>query len=554
MTSNRPVVVWTILFLGFFAQTAQAEVEYRYEGNFFDLFSCGGPSLCSIADPAFTSYTTDDFVRVSLILNEPLAGNLQLQDVTGFPGFSLTTNDGQQELTIASEVLISTDADGNVIAPWSVIANCCLFPNNGIASLNWPGGRGVGDSGTLSAPSGSFPDTPRDLARVSSGLGPGTWTRVHLSDPDIVRIGFEGTIRQIQVVDASGLSFPATLWGASIGDPVAGEMTYDSSAPPISTTTDRAVYMPSSSFHLESTAITIDGAGTDTHFSVENDVFSSSVSAVVDHLNFALFDVTYTGSIAVPSGYDLEFGALILRTQDLSFLTDTALPTVEPGEILTLVDPDLQDLFDTAYFARFDFRNASDEVAVFVATLSPVSFSALVVDSDRDGITDDIDNCPTVPNPDQLDSNDDGFGDACVPPDTVFGSGVSIGSNPVIGLGTVIRKNTMIGDNVTLGMSVVIAKNSTLGDNVSIGDQSRIRKGAEIGNNVSIGSNVSIAKKAEIADDVQIGNGTTIRKNVTIGAGAIIGENVTIRKGATILPGAVVPDGTVVLKNSTFPS
>lgn len=178
---------------------------------------------------------------------------------------------------------------------------------------------------------------------------------------------------------------------------------------------------------------------------------------------------------------------------------------------------------------------------------------APVFDPDGDGVLDPDDNCPTIFNPDQLDSNDDGFGDACVPPDTVFGSGVSIGSNPVIGLGTVIRRNTMIGDNVTLGMSVVIAKNSTLGDNVSIGNQSTIRKDAEIGNNVSIGANVTVAKNAQIGDDVQIGDGTIIRKNVVIGAGAIIGNDVTIRKGATITAGAVVPDGTDVPKNSTFP-
>ncbi len=34
-------------------------------------------------------------------------------------------------------------------------------------------------------------------------------------------------------------------------------------------------------------------------------------------------------------------------------------------------------------------------------------------DSDGDGVPDSIDNCPTVPNPDQADSNGDGIGDAC---------------------------------------------------------------------------------------------------------------------------------------------
>lgn len=48
-------------------------------------------------------------------------------------------------------------------------------------------------------------------------------------------------------------------------------------------------------------------------------------------------------------------------------------------------------------------------------------------DSDGDGIPDDIDNCPLVPNPDQLDSDGDGIGDACdsgnSPPTAVDDSG-----------------------------------------------------------------------------------------------------------------------------------
>lgn len=39
----------------------------------------------------------------------------------------------------------------------------------------------------------------------------------------------------------------------------------------------------------------------------------------------------------------------------------------------------------------------------------------VVADADGDGIPDDLDNCPSTPNPDQADLNLNGFGDACEP-------------------------------------------------------------------------------------------------------------------------------------------
>jgi hypothetical protein len=56
-------------------------------------------------------------------------------------------------------------------------------------------------------------------------------------------------------------------------------------------------------------------------------------------------------------------------------------------------------------------------------------------DQDADGVPDAVDNCPTVPNPDQADGDQDGRGDACQAPD---GSAptcpVSLGSQPVAAL------------------------------------------------------------------------------------------------------------------------
>ncbi len=61
-------------------------------------------------------------------------------------------------------------------------------------------------------------------------------------------------------------------------------------------------------------------------------------------------------------------------------------------------------------------RAARDPVssAFEVGVKFTVSFTADVpLDSDGDGIPDDVDNCPFTPNPDQADADGDGVGDAC---------------------------------------------------------------------------------------------------------------------------------------------
>ena len=55
------------------------------------------------------------------------------------------------------------------------------------------------------------------------------------------------------------------------------------------------------------------------------------------------------------------------------------------------------------------YFSASDQ-AILLAALGPTPIST---DTDKDGIIDSLDNCPTVYNPDQLDSNTNGIGDAC---------------------------------------------------------------------------------------------------------------------------------------------
>lgn len=72
----------------------------------------------------------------------------------------------------------------------------------------------------------------------------------------------------------------------------------------------------------------------------------------------------------------------------------------------------LQNLVEnTVYYLQVDAFNVLGEITASEI----VSFTTTHPDNDfdNDGILNDADNCPVTPNPDQLDSDNDGFGDVC---------------------------------------------------------------------------------------------------------------------------------------------
>ena len=189
---------------------ASSQVTYEYVGNTFTLFSCGSTTLCSTPAPGESSYTTDNFVRAFIRLDEPLPPGLVAQEISGFSGFSLIMSDGQQHFSFGGAE-VSTDSDGEIIAPWFVHANGPVPPNNGTSTVNWPDVRGVGDVGALSAPTGSTPDTPFDIAWVFSD--PGSWTKSVLSPETMTSdliVEIEGLVETFQLKkgQANGLTRP----------------------------------------------------------------------------------------------------------------------------------------------------------------------------------------------------------------------------------------------------------------------------------------------------------------------------------------------------------
>jgi UDP-3-O-[3-hydroxymyristoyl] glucosamine N-acyltransferase len=195
----------------------------------------------------------------------------------------------------------------------------------------------------------------------------------------------------------------------------------------------------------------------------------------------------------------------------------------------------------------------------------------LADDIDQDGIGNGNDNCPTISNAEQTDTNGDGYGDDCVSPDVVIPFTSHFGANPIIGRGSTIRTGVTVGDDANLGQHVLldrfvhaghgfsaedfvsVGRRATLGDDVSIGFATRIEGPVTIGSSVVIGDQVLIRR------NVVVGGGARIDALVIVFAGARIGEGATIEmgasigRGATIRPGAVVPTGTTVPPFTTFP-
>lgn len=233
-------IALTCTLSAFSIRPASAQTTYTYIGNHFTLFSCGlssggGTADCEWGDPRInSSYTASNHVTATMVFSSPLPPNLNFQDVRNLPGFELTVTDGVQ--TLHSEdypggtaAQVSTDANGNIIAPWYLQVYTGGTVNHGIDTYDEP--PFSSDDALLAC---CDPTVQGNLAFNQSaqfppGTGPGLWGTGGIPPSAIYPAGtFTRTTQFTTCCDgfvvsnddniAGGINKPLTFGGAGGGD------------------------------------------------------------------------------------------------------------------------------------------------------------------------------------------------------------------------------------------------------------------------------------------------------------------------------------------------
>jgi len=170
------------------------------------------------------------------------------------------------------------------------------------------------------------------------------------------------------------------------------------------------------------TAVTVMGimivSWSETNLTRHQQNLDSFFSDHVNRINEELFiDNVWFGS---PPSYISKFvnitvanvGTVGISITDIEFV-DSSSGTLASFSVIGAPNPKETVSFEQAYSWLSD-----TPFDIIVTTARGNSFkihniSAISKDTDGDGIFDDVDNCPIVPNPTQTDSNSDGVGDAC---------------------------------------------------------------------------------------------------------------------------------------------
>jgi len=291
-----------------------------------------------------------------------------------------------------------------------------------------------------------------------------------------------------------------------------------------------------------------------------SEVSAGDSRAVVWDLSGA---ITELAGDAFAVGADITESGAVIGTQMVDGVIGPALwstPQAQPTDLLPALPADQ----DVAGWIGGGMNASGTIVGMDLAGQRVYTLRPTCDDADLDGVCADLDNCPTVANPDQADLNGDGFGDACVSPEAQIDPSADVSDNAQIGAGAEIGPNAsvgegaVVGDNAQVGEGTEIYQGAVISDNAQVGMYSYVQEGAEVGAGASVGpstyiranaviqAGASVGNNVEIGEDCVVSGTAQIESHVTLGSGCFVGDNTVLNEWVTTDSGASIGDGSTI--------
>lgn len=260
-------------------------------------------------------------------------------------------------------------------------------------------------------------------------------------------------------------------------------------------------------------------------------------------------------SVALPLARKIQY-----RIATLAQTTFGSLPGVTCVPLHLEIDPD-SEFADAVHPTTAGFSKLAKGLAGWLAFEQAAASPCSNDDTDGDGIVDASDNCPDVPNPDQLNSDEDGLGNACDPDDDNDGIADAADDcpllpNPILGALNLIDQSGTADDGAACHNGLLLFGSSVVGGGTApfdfVWNASPNLNGSFSGNNNTgnfVGINFSntgnSAQSGTVSVVVTDANGCSASDDVAITAAADLSFSILKNENS-----GVPDDGVVCFGNS----